>query len=203
MAYILLVYSFLVISCKQEDKLFFTYLHTNPDKPLISQDSIMKLQEAHIKNITRLSEEGIIKAAGPFENGGGIFIMKVGSGKELDHILNSDPAIKAKRFKLESHPVEFIYGQLFPVDTIYTMVFYDFYQTSPLHSDINLEELTTGKDSLSLISHLKFKDTGQNLLLIKNSSKITKSDSILKDIISPSKVEQRKVLWIAKETFEK
>lgn len=190
-------------SCNREPQLYFTYLHSNPDRDEISNDSVMKLQEAHIKNITRLANEGIILAAGPFNNGGGIFIISASSMHELNEILITDPAIKAGRFRLENHPLQISQGELHKVDTGYTMTFYDFIQTDGTEKKFDFSsEISTASDSLELVARLKFTDSSENILLIKNSSSTVSSDEIIKDLIHPAEIKLSKILWIAKESFE-
>ncbi len=73
----LLLGLFIITSAQaQSNKLFFVFLNSNPDKAILDADKAEQLQSAHLKNIERLAIEGIMKAAGPFEGGGGMFILK-------------------------------------------------------------------------------------------------------------------------------
>jgi uncharacterized protein YciI len=63
-----------------------------------------KIQEGHMANIRRLHAEGLLKVAGPFGDEGnwqGIFIFDVPDRKELEKILQTDPAISAGRLNYE------------------------------------------------------------------------------------------------------
>jgi len=78
-----------------------------------TQDSVasIKIQEAHMANITRLYNEGKLKVAGPFGDEGpwrGIFIfdpMAIGceTKEEVKNLLKTDPAIAAGRLDYEIH----------------------------------------------------------------------------------------------------
>jgi len=74
-----------------------------------NQDSLtrVKLQEGHLANINRLYEEGKIKVAGPFGDGGdwqGIFIFDCPAKEEVEMLLKTDPAIAAGRLAFQIKP---------------------------------------------------------------------------------------------------
>jgi len=63
-----------------------------------------KIQEGHLANIRRLYAEGLLKVAGPFGEEGnwqGIFIFDISDRKQLEKILQTDPAIAAGRLNYE------------------------------------------------------------------------------------------------------
>ena len=70
---------FLLLSFKSftqdNTKHFFVFLNRNPNRVTLPEEEAKKLQEGHMNNINRLAEEGKLLAAGPFEDGGGIFIF--------------------------------------------------------------------------------------------------------------------------------
>lgn len=81
------------------------FLKAGPNK---NQDSIaaMKLQEAHLKNIFRMADEGKLVVAGPFIDGlewKGIYIFNVSTIEEAKALTETDPAIKAGRLIMELH----------------------------------------------------------------------------------------------------
>jgi len=112
----MILLSFLVLlfnACSFRDEaLFFVFLNPNPEKAKLSEEESRPIMEGHLANIHRLAQEGIIKVAGPFENGGGIFIMQAGSVKDAFNILNSDPGIQAGVWTLDIHPFKTVYGEL-------------------------------------------------------------------------------------------
>jgi uncharacterized protein YciI len=74
-----------------------------------SQDSITtaKIQDGHLKNISRLFDEKKLILAGPFLDEGtykGIFILDVPTMEEAMRLLQTDPAVKAGRLDYEIHP---------------------------------------------------------------------------------------------------
>ena len=81
------------------------FLRTGPNRP---KDSIARaeLQKAHLKNITRLADEGKLIIAGPFlddQDIRGIFIFNVSSVEEAKKLTESDPAVKAGSLIVELH----------------------------------------------------------------------------------------------------
>ncbi len=120
--------------------LFFVFLNTNPDKEQISKKKINKLQEEHLENITRLSNEGIMRAAGPLDGGGGILILQTESIEKAKEILQTDPAIAASRFVVEVYPFTITNGILPGAEKPYDMVTYQMVRLTPnkdVEFDIN------------------------------------------------------------------
>ena len=72
-----------------------------------SQDSIeaAKIQQQHLAHLNKLSEQGKLVVAGPFENGGdhrGLLIFDVETVDEAIKLEGEDPAIKAGRLSMEA-----------------------------------------------------------------------------------------------------
>jgi uncharacterized protein YciI len=68
---------------------------------------VERLQEGHLANIRRLADEGALLLAGPFTDGGdlrGMFVFRVGSMEEARALVDTDPAVKAGRLRVELHP---------------------------------------------------------------------------------------------------
>jgi uncharacterized protein len=87
-------------------KYILAYLKRGPNR---DQDSVTaaELQKAHLKNITRLAEEGTLVLAGPFlddEEVRGIYIFDVETIEEAKALTETDPAIKAGRLDMELRP---------------------------------------------------------------------------------------------------
>lgn len=81
----------------------FATLKTGKAK-ITDKKEIEKLQAGHLKNITRLEEEGKMVLAGPFFDGGnerGIFIFNVSTLDEAKKLIETDPAVKAGLFEFE------------------------------------------------------------------------------------------------------
>lgn len=82
------------------------FLKKGPNR---SKDSITaaKLQRAHLDNITRMAEEGILVLAGPFLDNGelrGIYIFNVETVEEAQKLTASDPLIQSGGLTMELHP---------------------------------------------------------------------------------------------------
>ena len=77
------------------------FLNSKPDKEELPKEQVEKIQEGHMANIKRLAKEGKLLDAGPFEGGGGIFILNTASVGEATEWLSTDPGVKAKRWNIE------------------------------------------------------------------------------------------------------
>lgn len=88
----------------QESKFTFVFLNTRTDKPELQKEELDELMKGHLANIRRLVEEGKMIMAGPFDGGGGIFIMNSNSVDSVKNWLKTDPGIKAERWRLEYFP---------------------------------------------------------------------------------------------------
>jgi uncharacterized protein YciI len=98
------------ISAQDHDDLFFVFLNTNPDRENLPTEEVEKLQAAHIANIDSLYAAGDLLAAGPFNDGGGIFVLVAKDSSQAEAIFNTDPAIQANRFNLEYFPFDISAG---------------------------------------------------------------------------------------------
>ena len=87
-----------------QENLFFVFLNSNPDRETLSETESVELQKAHLANIDSLYAQGKLTAAGPFDGGGGIFILVAKDSVQAEKLLHSDPAIEANRFQLEYFP---------------------------------------------------------------------------------------------------
>jgi uncharacterized protein YciI len=110
----------------QSTKYTFVFLHKNPDAAKISTEDSEKLMKGHMANIEALAIEGKLLAAGPFEGGGGIFILNTASKDEADEWLRNDPGVQARRWNVEMLPFTTRVGSVCPVSAPYQMVNYSF-----------------------------------------------------------------------------
>lgn len=85
-------------------KYFFVELITNPDRPELPKAQVDSIQAGHMANIQQMVKEQVLMLAGPFENGGGIFILKVDSMEAAEKLTSRDPAIKAGRLITKIRP---------------------------------------------------------------------------------------------------
>lgn len=66
-----------------------------------------ELMRAHLDNIQRLADEGVLVLAGPFADEGelrGIYVFAVGSVEEARALTETDPAIGSGALVMELHP---------------------------------------------------------------------------------------------------
>lgn len=124
----LLVFAFIVFSFLQlqSQNRVFIFLNSNPDKEVLSEEAVNELQAAHLKNIEKLADEGKLEIAGPFEGGGGIFVLNANDQFEAWNYLKTDPAIEANRFKIELLPFQTANGYVKKPAKPYEMVNYQF-----------------------------------------------------------------------------
>lgn len=82
------------------------YLKRGPNRDRDSLE-VVELQKAHLKNITRMAEEGKLVLAGPFLDNGdvrGIYIFDVETIDEAKMLTETDPAIQAGSLIMELRP---------------------------------------------------------------------------------------------------
>jgi tetratricopeptide (TPR) repeat protein len=88
---------------------FFVMLKKGPKRSQITDTAtINRIQQGHMENIGRLAKLGKLRVAGPFDEDDidwrGIFIFDVDTKKEVEALLNTDPAISSGRLAYEIHP---------------------------------------------------------------------------------------------------
>jgi uncharacterized protein YciI len=103
----------------------FVFLHKKENVEL-PKEQIDKIMEGHMANINRLAKEGKLIAAGPFEGGGGIFILNTTSVDEAKNWLSTDPGIQANRWNVELLPFTPRIGGICKVSEPYEMTMYSF-----------------------------------------------------------------------------
>jgi len=196
---------------------YFVMLNSNPGKPDLPKAEVDKIQAAHMANIDSLAKTGTLLAAGPFNGGGGLFVLVAASIEEARNILNTDPAVKANRFIIELYPLTMNYGSICPVKGKYEMVEYQFIKYSPVKDKISTVD--AGELEKLAKRHLRFlKDTGFPVKFIaegefgpadggfliiektleENMTKLLKYDPWAKSGYFTSDL---KILWIAKGSF--
>ncbi|HEY4611746.1 MAG TPA: YciI family protein [Bacteroidota bacterium] len=121
-----IVFSSISFGAAQPRPFMFVFLNTNPNKPDLPKEQVDSLMSAHLANITRLANEGKIIAAGPFYDGGGIFVMATASKDTAWEWLKTDPAVRANRWVLEIFPYQPLRGSVCSVGENYTMTTYNF-----------------------------------------------------------------------------
>ncbi len=123
-----------------QDKYTFVFLHKRTDLPPTSKEETDKIMEGHMANMGKLHKEGRLVAAGPFDGGGGIFIFKTASTKEVTEWISPDPGVQAKRWNIEMLPYEPRIGGICPVGETYEMTNYTFIHFKPKVYKFNVQE---------------------------------------------------------------
>lgn len=184
----------------------FVFLNNKPDKEVLSKEKSDSIMTGHLNNIGQLAKEGKLLAAGPFEGGGGIFILNTTSIKEANEWLETDPGVKAKRWNIELLPYSVTAGGVCPVGENYEMVFYQFVRFSAVEK-INPDFLRLHNQFIEqirkngiVIGGGTFDEKGNGILVLKADTE--------KEVIEDSyavrngsiKFEMKK-LYIAKGSF--
>ncbi len=77
---------------------YFVELIPNAGSPEYTNEQLVEIQRSHLDNIKSMAREGKLLLAGPFEGGGGIFILNADSPEQAQEWVERDPAVKAERF---------------------------------------------------------------------------------------------------------
>ena len=204
--------SFVSVSGQSGDRIFMVLLNINTNMPFFEDKEAERLQKGHLENIKRLIADGQLLAAGPFEEGGGIFMLQAESILNAQEILQSDPAVKAGRFSPEILPVHFLKGDLCSVKDIYDVSPHHYLRLKWL--DYERGTPMAPKDSLllNIVSRMEERPVSKVVAVI--SSNITDdgfiileggTDSMIYRSIDLSKLDHwdldYKKLWVASGIF--
>lgn len=115
----------------QAQELYLVFLNTNPDREELSTGDASAVQEGHLENIDRLYDQGKLLLAGPFDGGGGVFVLKAKSFRDAEACLETDPAIVAERFHVETLPLGVQKGWICAQEKPYEMIQLSFVHFMP------------------------------------------------------------------------
>jgi uncharacterized protein YciI len=173
------------------------------------KDQVDNIMQGHLANIERLAKEEKLLVAGPFEGGGGIFILNTTSVEEARQWLHSDPGIQANRWNIEILPYTANKNRVCIAKEPYEMVMYTFIRFTA-HSNStgqnvfeilnqhrqHIDEFT---DSDNFVTDGILENNG-NILILKEDVPDSTFDS--DPLIGSGKLSmQKKKLWIAKGSF--
>jgi uncharacterized protein YciI len=83
------------------------FIRPDPARKTLSKEDGDRLQAAHMANIHKMAENGILMAAGPFDDTpatiSGIFLMKAASLEQAQKIAEQDPTVLAHRNTVDAH----------------------------------------------------------------------------------------------------
>ncbi len=201
------------LTAQTNENLFFVFLNSNPDKTEISESEAEELQKGHLENIGKLQDEGKLFAAGPFEGGGGMFILHADNIDDANSFLKTDPAISANRYKIEVFPFNIWNGEMCGAKEPYTMVTYQLVRlisNSKNSDDIaktgynnRLYMIDLANNTNHVVVHGQFKNENDGVLILDVPDTKTADQIINKhpSVISGQLEYSIIPLWIAKGTF--
>lgn len=151
--------SFTCSVAAQSSSYTFVFLNKKPDADKISKEETDKLMAGHMANIQRLATEKKLLAAGPFDGGGGIFIFNSNSVDTVSRWIETDPAVRAKRWNVEILPYKPIIGGICPVGEKYEMTTYQFIRFWP-----EIKKFTVAEAPQLIAQHEEYwkKQSGEN-----------------------------------------
>lgn len=202
---------FCLYGVAQNKQYTFVFLNTRTDKTELPKEETDKLMQGHLANITRLAEEGKLIVAGPFDGGGGIFILNTTSIDEANAWLSTDPGIQANRWKLDVLQYQPRMGGVCVAKEPYEMVTYTFIRfRSNIHKETvgdypvllkkHDEYLKQVAKNGNVITEGIFDDQEGGILIMKGDiqAEVFENDPAVK---SGTLLFEVKKLWVAKGAF--
>lgn len=189
---------------QENNKQYFVFLNSNPNKEVLDTSRVNDLQRRHLANISRLYAEEKIVAAGPFYGGGGLFIFQESSIDNVNTLLKSDPAIAANRFLLEVYPMEFVLGSIGKYIEPIEMLSYSFISIQKAKNKLvskKIKDLQLKYDKKVLCAAIFNNHSGGFMLLEMNHEILEAQFNSEKGITDPALILKR--LYIAKGTFQR
>ena len=196
-------------SCFSQSKTYsFVFLHKKSRAEQMAKEQLDKIMEGHLANIERLAKEGKLLVAGPFDGGGGIFILNTTSIDEARMWLSTDPGVQANRWEIEILPYTPRIGAVCIAKEPYEMVNYNFIrfvekpkavENTEVFLKQHQEFVLAIKKNGNIITEGNFDSQG-SILILKgemNDNLFESDPAIQHGIISM----ERKILWIAKGSF--
>jgi uncharacterized protein YciI len=195
----------------QNKKYALVFLNKKTDAEVISKEQSDKLMQGHMANITRLAKEGKLLAAGPFDGGGGIFILNTQSIDEAKQWLSTDPGVQANRWNVEILPYTSRVSAPCKAPEPYEMVSYSF-----VRFDAVVSKFTAGNYPQIIEKHnaflKKLVDTGnvvtEGIFGDHDGGILIMRGELQKEVIEADPGLQEgllevnyKKLWIAKGSF--
>jgi uncharacterized protein YciI len=184
----------------------FVFLHKKSDSEKIPEEQVKKIMEGHMANMERLHKEGKLLAAGPFEGGGGLFVLNTNNRSEAESWLSKDPGVQAKRWNIEILPYSPRYGGICPVGEKYEMTNYLFVRFTPVEGrfsanmiDDHDHYLKTLTEESNVITEGIFAEGAGGIIILKPESDTSfKADPAIQQGALTTDVKK---LFIAKGSF--
>lgn len=199
------------ITTAQSPEHIFVFLNKKTDKSELSEVEDTKIMDGHIANINRLVKDGKLIAAGPFEEGGGLFIFKSNSIEQVREWLKTDPGVQANRWNVEVLPYYPKVGSVCAVSEPYEMITYQFIRYVPYVTKDNMNQqpalfkkhhdyLRSVESIAYVITEAIFGDSDGGILIVNGEltdEVIEKDPAVSQGLL----VAEVKKLWIAKGAF--
>ena len=197
----------------QSPKYTWVFLNSKPDKEQLTDVEAEALQKAHMANIDALAKEGKILIAGPFEGGGGIFVLSTGSLATAKEWIMTDPAVEANRWNVELYPFTISKGNICQPPEPFEMVTHNFIRFSVQNeiadykssgavntssSDLYMVNALSKQGNLLLMANFLNNEGGIILYQGDDQSNLVNEDQAL---ISGGLTIIEKKVWIAKGSF--
>ena len=189
----------------------FVFLNKKTDAIQLPKEEVDRLMDGHMANIERLAKEGKLIAAGPFEGGGGIFILNTPSTDEAKAWVDTDPGVKAQRWDVEIYPYRPRVGSVCKASAPFEMVAYQFIRFNANKSKStarNYPEIFYKHDDFlkeigkkaSVVTEGIFGEFDGGILVINGeiSSEAIESDPAIQEGLLTLEV---KTLWVPKGSF--
>jgi len=174
------------------------FLVHDPNRPELPKATVDSLQAAHMENIHRLAKEGKLLIAGPFDGGGGIFVLSTGSKDTANMWLSTDPAIRSKRWIIEIYPYIPRIGGICVVGEDYKMATYGFVRFTYNEGDIE-SHLLGLVDRNKIIAAGLLKGSGMMLVVRGDLDEaVIRKEPLVRNGTVRASVKK---LWIAKGSF--
>ncbi len=200
-----------ILTCSAQN-FTFVFLNTKHDKQELPLEEVKKIMEGHMANINRLAKEGKLIVAGPFDGGGGIFILSTTSQEEAKNWLSTDPGVLANRWNVEILPYQPRTGSACAVGEPYEMVTYHFVRftaqvtksTTGNYPDILKRHDDYIKEQFSktgnVIAEGIFGDYDGGILILKGElqKEIIEADPGVQEALLQFDIKK---LWVAKGSF--
>jgi uncharacterized protein YciI len=161
---------------------YFVFLNTNPNRPELPEDSVQTLQKLHMENIISMASEGKLLLAGPFQGGGGLFLINAPDSATVWSYLNQDAAILAGRFIIEMYPFSQHWGSICDVPDDAPMKTYGFIRFRELMTDViadNADQRQALGEAGILLFSGNFGSTHAGIMILQSTP-----DSLLQSIAS-------------------
>lgn len=177
----------------------------------MQKEQLDKIMEGHFANINRLATEGKLISAGPFEGGGGIFILNTTSIDEASEWLSTDPGVQARRWNIEVLPYKPRVNSACAVAEPYEMVTYNFIRFTANISKSTAQDypriffkhdeyLKQIESTGNVVAEGVFGDFDGGILVLRGDlqKEVIESDPAIQEGLL---IADFKTLWIAKGAF--